>query len=476
MGQTLSVTFTPTDTTDYNAASDSVTINVDKATPTITWANPADITYGTRTRPPSSMRPLLDRGRRQRCRRGTFTYTPAAGTILTPARARRSRSPSRPTDTTDYSTASASVTIDVDKATPTITWANPADIIYGTALSATQLDATSSWTVAGVKGGVAGTFTYTPAAGTILHGRRGQTLSVAFTPSDTTDYTTASAAATLIVDITPTIAWPEPAGITFGTALTTQLDATRHRTRHLRLHPGPGHDPRCRHRPDALGHLYAPGSVDLTSTVATVTIDVAGHARAQRDRSRRPLRRQPDPGLHHRRGFRLRGRAAASLEGIAPTLTYTNSAGASLGSTPPTDVGNYDVVAFFPGNANYSAVHPCRSRSPSPGNATIGLASSVTSAVFGQSVTFVATVAATSSYAERHGHLLRRWPRWRRPTRRLRQRDADDLCLAVGSHSITATYSGDANFMGGQSRAAWRVGHTGRHPGSPVGSTGVQQE
>ena len=35
------------------------------------------------------------------------------------------------------------------QATPTITWANPADITYGTALSATQLDATSSWTVAG---------------------------------------------------------------------------------------------------------------------------------------------------------------------------------------------------------------------------------------------------------------------------------------------------------------------------------------
>src|SRR5205823_5918498 len=40
--------------------------------------------------------------------------------------------------------------------TPTITWATPADIVYGTALSATQLNATAS---------TAGTFTYTPAAG-----------------------------------------------------------------------------------------------------------------------------------------------------------------------------------------------------------------------------------------------------------------------------------------------------------------------
>ncbi len=55
-----------------------------------------------------------------------------------------------PTDTTDYTTATQTVSLTVNKATPTITWATPAAITYGTALSATQLDATS--------GGVAGTF------------------------------------------------------------------------------------------------------------------------------------------------------------------------------------------------------------------------------------------------------------------------------------------------------------------------------
>lgn len=65
--------------------------------------------------------------------------------------------------------------------TPTITWSNPADIVYGTPLSSTQLDATAS---------VPGTFTYTPAAGTVLHAGAAQTLSVTFTPDDTTDYTT----------------------------------------------------------------------------------------------------------------------------------------------------------------------------------------------------------------------------------------------------------------------------------------------
>ena len=80
---------------------------------------------------------------------------------------------------------------------PTITWATPAAITYGTALSTTQLDATST---------VAGSFTYTPPAGTVLNVGQ-QTLSVQFVPNDTTDYTTASAQVNLQVN--PATA-PEP--------------------------------------------------------------------------------------------------------------------------------------------------------------------------------------------------------------------------------------------------------------------------
>ena len=61
------------------------------------------------------------------------------------------------------------MTIDVGKATPTITWANPAAISYGTALSGTQLNATAS---------VPGTFVYTPASGAVLNAGTGQTLHV----------------------------------------------------------------------------------------------------------------------------------------------------------------------------------------------------------------------------------------------------------------------------------------------------------
>ena len=76
------------------------------------------------------------------------------------------------------------------QAVPTITWKAPAAITYGTALSGTQLNATAS---------VAGTFAYNPAAGTVP-AAGSPTLSVTFTPTNTTNYTTATAQVTLQVN------------------------------------------------------------------------------------------------------------------------------------------------------------------------------------------------------------------------------------------------------------------------------------
>ena len=114
---------------------------------------------------------------------------------------------------------SGSFRITADRVTPTITWNTPTAILYGTALSKTQLDATAS---------VPGSFNYAPRVGTVLHAESGQTLSVTFTPTDTTDYTTTTQTTTITVNkATPIISWPAPAPIAQGTALSnTQLDAT----------------------------------------------------------------------------------------------------------------------------------------------------------------------------------------------------------------------------------------------------------
>ena len=79
---------------------------------------------------------------------------------------------------------------------------------------------------------IPGTFVYTPPAGTIEPVGT-DTLSVAFTPTDTTDYkpSTRNRATWWLANpvtpiVTPTISWPTPANITYGTALgAVQLDA-----------------------------------------------------------------------------------------------------------------------------------------------------------------------------------------------------------------------------------------------------------
>ena len=103
--------------------------------------------------------------------------------------------------------------------TPVITWPAPANITYGTALTSAQLDATAN---------VPGTLVYTPALGTVLNAGANQTLSVTFTPTDTTDYASVTYSVPITVSqATPVITWPTPANITYGTTLTSaQLDAT----------------------------------------------------------------------------------------------------------------------------------------------------------------------------------------------------------------------------------------------------------
>jgi sugar lactone lactonase YvrE len=83
------------------------------------------------------------------------------------------------------------------QATPTITWPTPSPITYGVALDGTQLNASAN---------VAGTFSYSPSAGTVLLPGP-QTLTATFTPTDTTNYTTASTSVSLTVLAIP------PAGI-----------------------------------------------------------------------------------------------------------------------------------------------------------------------------------------------------------------------------------------------------------------------
>ena len=99
---TLSVTFTPTDSANYTTATKTVTLTVTQAAPVITWNNPASIPYGTAL----STTQLNATASVP----GTLVYTPAAGSI--PAAGTDMLLVTfTPTDTTDYSPVTKTVTL-----------------------------------------------------------------------------------------------------------------------------------------------------------------------------------------------------------------------------------------------------------------------------------------------------------------------------------------------------------------------------
>ncbi len=87
----------------------------------------------------------------------------------------------------------------INPATPALSWPTPTPIYTATPLSATQLDATAT----GATGApLPGSFVYTPPAGTTLSAGA-HTLAVAFTPTDATDYTAATTQVTIQVGYMP---------------------------------------------------------------------------------------------------------------------------------------------------------------------------------------------------------------------------------------------------------------------------------
>ena len=266
-------------------------------------------------------------------------------------------------------------TLAVTQASPSIIWASPGEITFGTALSNRQLDASAN---------VLGSFTYTPDAGTYLNAGSGQSLSATFTPQDLADYTTAAATTAITVDkATPTLKLSDPGGAFDG-------------------RPFP----------------------------ASVTIAGAGKDNAP----------------------------AASLTGVNPTLTYydgSGTSGSSLGSKPPSAAGIYTVVAAFAGTADYIAVestpvtftiepgHP-RSRWPRrparPSTARRSRSSRRCRAPI--------TASGTVTFLD-GGTTLATVPLDGSGTATL-----NTAGLALGPHSITATYSGDAALHGAQSGSA----------------------
>jgi hypothetical protein len=183
-----SVTFTPSDTTDYQTAANTVSLIVAPAPLTVTAANVS--------RPYGQTNPAFT-GAITGVTNGdniTASYTCSATTSSSAGTYSIVPSLVDPGNRqTNYTVTLVNGILTVGQATPIITWTNPASITYGTALGSIQLDATTN---------VPGSLFYAPPAGTVLNAGT-NTLSVGFTPSNTLDYSSVTNTVSLVVAPAP---------------------------------------------------------------------------------------------------------------------------------------------------------------------------------------------------------------------------------------------------------------------------------
>ena len=136
----------------------------------------------------------------------TGTFDGLAQDAIIPFNGRSLKVSYTPTTVTLMDTPAAS--------TPTIAWPTPAPIVYGTVLGMTQLDATASYDGQTI----AGTYAYSTVSGGVLSAGSSQTLTVLFTPSDTTDYKSTSGMTTINVLAAPLTVAVNPATRSYGHA------------------------------------------------------------------------------------------------------------------------------------------------------------------------------------------------------------------------------------------------------------------
>ena len=352
--------------------------------------------------------------------------------------------------------ASVSGTVSLNaKELPVITWATPAPISYGTALSATQLNAQAS---------VAGTFTYNPAAGTVLSGGT-HTLSASFVPIASSDYTTASATVPLVVNqaksssvlkssassisygasvnLTATVSGigAAPSGtVTFldGTAQlgTGTLSNAGVATCTATGLGGGSHSITANYSGDT---NYTPA----TSSAVTVTVTKAAQKIAF----------SPVPASVAYGASPIALSATAS-SGLAVTFSATGPATLSGNTLTITGAGSLVVTANQAGNANYAAASAVsQTIKVSKAAATAVVASSEAAGIYGASVTLTATL--TGSVNTPTGSVTFQCGSTALGTSSLSSGVATltITTLPVGTDSLKASYAGDANYSAATSAA-----------------------
>jgi hypothetical protein len=182
-----SVTFTPTDTTQYNTVQLNVSVTVSKANPATVFPTAATITYGQALSAVS-----LTGGTGA----GTYAFTSPA-TIPNAGLTQNFEMTFTPSVPANYNTVTQMVSVSVNKATPTVS-------VAPTASAVTVGDQLSTSNLSGGTASVAGTYAWTT-PGTVVDSSR--SYPVTFNPADGANYNTASTSASVTAN---------PAGTTYS--------------------------------------------------------------------------------------------------------------------------------------------------------------------------------------------------------------------------------------------------------------------
>lgn len=229
-----------------------------------------------------------------------------------------------------------------------IYWKTPDPIIYGTPLSQDQLNATSP---------IPGTFVYSPTYGKVLNGGT-NTLTVFFTPTDTTNYSSATGSVNLVVNkITASdayaITWNNPEEIEYGTRLSAaQLNAVAKYNGvpiegKYQYYPGFGAI-----LPAAndyqLKVIFTPTAIhNYESLSKTVTIDIT------KADSSKYLKWEPNPLNEIEVNNTLEGSLTAyAINGLRGTFTY-KIGNEEVSPSTTRGVGTYDITALFEPGSNF---------------------------------------------------------------------------------------------------------------------------
>ncbi|HKF50528.1 MAG TPA: MBG domain-containing protein [Terracidiphilus sp.] len=415
---------------NYAVTNTPGTLTITKAAPTVTWPNASAITYGQML---SSS--TLTGGS------ATFNSNPVPGafafdspTATPPTGTQAEAVTFTPTDTVNYAAVHGTVNVTVNQAVPSIFWATPAAILYGTPLSATQLEATAS---------VPGTFVYLPAAGTVL-GAGSQTLKVTFTPTDSTNYSTNTSTVTLIVNkalLTVNIdnqtmpyGGPLPtftgnlSGMVAGDGITASFSTTATVTSPIGNYPITA----TLNDPNSKLANYSVNSIPGTLTVGKATPVITWTAPA---------------AITY--GTALSGTQLNATSSVAGTFAYSPAAGTVLGSgaqTLNTTFTPTDVIDYNSATASVTLT-------VNPATPTVAVTSSQNPAGTGQAVTFTAAVSSPAGTPTGTVTFWDGTTQLGSGTLATGMATYTTSALTVGSHTITAQYSGDANFAPATSAA-----------------------